>query len=264
MITPALTLSVGGVLGHLGRRPSVCRVELADQFTWIVAEKRSDPPSRACRRSSRRYRQPAHLQAPHAPTAPAKRRPGASPDLVGAGHVGRARRSLDLRAGRDLTCRSTRAKVQQHHGARPPRGAAPRWPGRTLRGATRDEPCRARDPALPSASGGVVHRRVVRPAPMTLPLWIRTADDPPALGRGGSRARRLWRIDTELDSLHHYPGSSASSRSRMRRRLGTSSIPVLRDLSPPVPVARRSRHYQVAGTPPTTSGLISSVCTASR
>jgi len=71
---------------------------------------------------------------------------------------------------------------------------------------------------------------------MSLPLWIRTSDDLQALAGelGGAGAVA---IDTEADSLHHYPGKLCLVQVADRSRRGHLIDPLaLRDLSPLGPV----------------------------
>ena len=114
---------------------------------------------------------------------------------------------------------------------------------------------------------------------MTLPLWIRTADDLAALAAELAGTPALA-IDTEADSLHHYPGKLCLVQVADAQRRGHLVDPlVLRDLSPLGPVLadpgaafgqedrtavqpERLAHSWV--TPPTTIWPISSGCTASR
>src|SRR5216683_2047771 len=67
---------------------------------------------------------------------------------------------------------------------------------------------------------------------MTLPLWIRTADDLAALAAELAGTPALA-IDTEADSLHHYPGKLCLVQVADAQRRGHLVDPlVLRDLSP--------------------------------
>jgi ribonuclease D len=71
---------------------------------------------------------------------------------------------------------------------------------------------------------------------MTLPLWIRTADDLAALAAEFAGSPALA-IDTEADSLHHYPGKLCLVHVADARGRGHLVDPlVLRDLSPLGPV----------------------------
>ena len=67
---------------------------------------------------------------------------------------------------------------------------------------------------------------------MTLPLWIRTADDLAALAAELAGTPALA-IDTEADSLHHYPGKLCLVQVADAQGRGHLVDPlVLRDLSP--------------------------------
>jgi len=71
---------------------------------------------------------------------------------------------------------------------------------------------------------------------MTLPLWIRTADDLAALAAELAGTPALA-IDTEADSLHHYPGKLCLVQVADAKGRGHLVDPlVLRDLSPLGPV----------------------------
>jgi ribonuclease D len=71
---------------------------------------------------------------------------------------------------------------------------------------------------------------------MTLPLWIRTADDLAALAAELAGTPALA-IDTEADSLHHYPGKLCLVQVADAQGRGHLVDPlVLRDLSPLGPV----------------------------
>src|SRR6266436_4187684 len=71
---------------------------------------------------------------------------------------------------------------------------------------------------------------------MTLPLWIRTADDLAALAAELAGTSALA-IDTEADSLHHYPGKLCLVQLADAEGRGHLVDPlVLRDLSPFGPV----------------------------
>ena len=71
---------------------------------------------------------------------------------------------------------------------------------------------------------------------MTLPLWIRTADDLAALAAELAGTPALA-IDTEADSLHHYPGKLCLVQLADAQGRGHLVDPLaLRDLSPLGPV----------------------------
>ena len=71
---------------------------------------------------------------------------------------------------------------------------------------------------------------------MTLPLWIRTADDLAALAAELAGTSALA-IDTEADSLHHYPGKLCLVQLADAEGRGHLVDPlVLRDFSPLGPV----------------------------
>jgi ribonuclease D len=80
---------------------------------------------------------------------------------------------------------------------------------------------------------------------MPLPLWIRTADDLRALA-GELEGTRALAIDTEADSLHHYPGKLCLVQVADAAGRGHLVDPLaVRDLSPLGPVLADPRTIKV-------------------
>ena len=81
---------------------------------------------------------------------------------------------------------------------------------------------------------------------MELPLWIRTPEELDALAADLEGAGAVA-IDTEADSLHHYPGKLCLVQIGDRRGHGHLVDPLaLPTLAASAPLLRRSRHAQGA------------------